>query len=1301
MEVLKSESGVHKSNKREDMAHAGAGKPSSIWLIAVLVGFLSFASFLMLRSQAVDTDTIYVSSRAELEEIAANVNAESDDYASKTVILSCDLDLSGDQWTPIGGGGGSYNDCGKPFQGTFDGGGHTIYGLSIDLPAQYNVGLFGIISADAVIRNLNVSGDVKGGDTVGIIVGKSAGGRVEGCAATGLVNAAKFTAGGVVGYSDAGVIINSSAANCNISVLQSKAGGIAGALESGASLANCVVQSCDISQTGNKTSGSEAGGVAGYVRGSTVINSVADCLVTSNGSKGIAGGIVGRTQGRSSILNCYSSGTLVAAYLGGIAGAGGSEEVTTIENCISSAVLSGDTTVKGGIIGNSYSSASLKNCGWPTETANKAYGNETPGTLENVDPLSLAQVDNCVTSFTGVSPFISADRNTEGASQIFRTWPGSRQDAVSSMDYTVTSNDTVVTSNDTNGFFAGFTLPGAYTVSASGSFVSFVLTQKNVTFSGSTVSDDVVPPLAVVMNITSDDVSPQSAEIKTAAGDTPATVSLDYWSAASCDTVQLSFDHYPSFTVISGDPVWSVSGDAISIDNNLLVSAMGTGGAQIASASVTLSLTGLNGKIVSKDMSFIVRQRVTGISCDLGEPRSMDKSAGQTLKLNAAVLPAYACDAEITWSSSSADIASVDQSGDVTLYKAGAVDIAAKTRDGDFTKTQRLDIYITPTSVDISPGALSLKRGATETLTAEVLPADASVSNDVTWSVVGASGVVSIAATGGSCVVSALKAGTSTVKAVTGNGKYKEIAVTVTNVEGEAKVTAATKTDDDNSGVITIAPNTAEDVAIYDAFVGLNANGFLPANITPDEIKAVHASSADIVTSEDLFTKEAITEAVAKYWNVGSASQDKIYIVNVQNTVASKQHEGETLFAKFWRLLVSFFTAVEKHDNDYLPIQAVFSITSQDIAALPKDIRDGLTADKFLNEISLFAVVRSGDVLARSLCDVTSGDTAKYIAVDKLPDGGYTITTRLLLFNMEGKVTQGAGAAFVQAVNVTSGDKTRDDNYYLVQDGAKNDTYDLCLAFAAKTSRMAKLNVVVSGDKTDAQWVVSGDIIKEQFSGSGSREIAEGRYSVAFADYAGYTKAVSGSLDAAISAFDLWEIEAVYKAVKAAGISLDKSSLVIAEGKNAALTATLSPDNALAAGIEWTSSAPSVATVDALGVVAARKAGSAVITAKTADGTALTAQCSITVYGDAKDAPGYMERIRPDIVSLQLPQGTPAGVVSGAAEYIPIDKAGELTAASALLPEHITAGAGGVVAAHPSIVSKAVDFVLSEDKSIS
>ncbi|MEG1603961.1 MAG: Ig-like domain-containing protein, partial [Cloacibacillus sp.] len=960
-----------------------------------------------------------------------------------------------------------------------------------------------------------------------------------------------------------------------------------------------------------------------------------------------------------------------------------------------------DTTVKGGIIGNSYSSASLKNCGWPTETANKAYGNETPGTLENVDPLSLAQVDNCVTSFTGVSPFISADRNTEGAFKIFRTWPGSRPDAVSSMDYNVTSNDTVVTSNDTNGFFARFTLPGAYAVSASGSFVSSVVTSKDVTFSGSNISDDVVPPLAVVINITSDDVSPQSAEIKTAAGDTPATVSLDYWSAASCDTVQLSFDHYPSFTVISGDPVWSVSGDAISIDNTLLVSAKGTGGAQIASASVTLSLTGLNGKIVSKDMSFTVRQRVTGISCDFGEPRSMDKSAGKTLKLNASVLPAYACDAEITWSSSSADIASVDQSGDVTLYKAGAVDIAAKTRDGDFTKTQRLDIYITPTSVDISPGALSLKRGATETLTAEVLPADASVSNDVTWSVVGASGVVSIAATGGSCVVSALKAGTSTVKAVTGNGKYKEIAVTVTNVEGEAKVTAATKTDDDNSGVITIAPNTAEDVAIYDAFAGLSANGFLPANITLGEIKAVQASSADIVTSEDLFTKEAITEAVAKYWNVGSASQDKIYIVNVQNTVASKQHEGETLFAKFWRLLVSFFTAVEKHDNDYLPIQAVFSITSQDIAVLPKDIRDGLTADKFLNEISLFAVVRSGDVLARSLCDVTSGDTAKYIAVDKLPDGGYTITTRLLLFNMEGKVTQGAGAAFVQAVNVTSGDKTRDDNYYLVQDGAKNDTYDLCLAFAAKTSRMAKLNVVVSGDKTDAQWVVSGDIIKEQFSGSGSREIAEGRYSVAFADYAGYTKAVSGSLDAAISAFDLWEIEAVYKAVKAAGISLDKSSLVIAEGKNAALTATLSPDNALAAGIEWTSSAPSVATVDALGVVAARKAGSAVITAKTADGTAFAAQCSITVYGDAKDAPGYMERIRPDIVSLQLPQGTPAGVVSGAAEYIPIDKAGELTAASALLPEHITAGAGGVVAAHPSIVSKAVDFVLSEDKSIS
>ncbi|MEG2185664.1 MAG: GLUG motif-containing protein, partial [Cloacibacillus sp.] len=180
---------------------------------------------------------------------------------------------------------------------------------------------------------------------------------------------------------------------------------------------------------------SEAGGVAGYVRGSTVINSVADCLVTSNCGKGSAGGIVGLVEYNSSILNCYSSGTLVAAQttarLGGIAGTG--TEVT-IENCISSAVLSGDTAVKGGIIGNSDGSRiNLKNCGWLTVTADKAYGSGNPDREEDVQ--ALTRINNCVTSFTGVSPFISADRNAEGAFQIFRTWPGSGQNAVSSMVY--------------------------------------------------------------------------------------------------------------------------------------------------------------------------------------------------------------------------------------------------------------------------------------------------------------------------------------------------------------------------------------------------------------------------------------------------------------------------------------------------------------------------------------------------------------------------------------------------------------------------------------------------------------------------------------------------------------------------------------------------------------------------------------------------------------------------------------------------------------------------------------------------
>ena len=109
--------------------------------------------------------------------------------------LTKDIDLSGEAWTPIGIGGAFYAGT-PPYSGTFDGKGHTIKNLSIDSSAHY-VGLFGYVYG-GTIRNLTVSGSVKGSEHTGGIAGAANGGTFENCANQCAVQGG--TTGGIIGF---------------------------------------------------------------------------------------------------------------------------------------------------------------------------------------------------------------------------------------------------------------------------------------------------------------------------------------------------------------------------------------------------------------------------------------------------------------------------------------------------------------------------------------------------------------------------------------------------------------------------------------------------------------------------------------------------------------------------------------------------------------------------------------------------------------------------------------------------------------------------------------------------------------------------------------------------------------------------------------------------------------------------------------------------------------------------------------------------------------------------------------------
>ena len=212
-----------------------------------------------------------VTSADGLMNIAELVNGGKSDI---NITLDTDIDLTGKDWTPIG------TDYDNSYKGTFDGGGHTITGLTFTTNDEY-VGLFGWLNRAGTVKNVVMEGvqitsnQIYGG-SIGGVVGFSWG-TIENCSVSGSVSGTVYV-GGVVGAQIGGSITGcSSSATVKGTV---DVGGVAGQTNSSATLTACYA-------TGNVT-------------------------IEINPAKNIAGGsLVGMNAG-SSLLACYATGNVTS-----------------------------------------------------------------------------------------------------------------------------------------------------------------------------------------------------------------------------------------------------------------------------------------------------------------------------------------------------------------------------------------------------------------------------------------------------------------------------------------------------------------------------------------------------------------------------------------------------------------------------------------------------------------------------------------------------------------------------------------------------------------------------------------------------------------------------------------------------------------------------------------------------------------------------------------------------------------------------------------------------------------------------
>ena len=214
------------------------------------------------------------------------------------ITLDKNIDLTGKDWTPIG------TDYDNSYKGTFDGGGHTITGLTFTTNDEY-AGLFGWLNRAGTVKNVVMEGvQITSNQIYGGSIGGVAGyswGTIENCSVSGSVSGTVYV-GGVVGAQIDGSITG-----------------------------------CSSSATVKGTT--DVGGVAGQTNGSATLTAcyaTGNVIIEMDPKKNIAGGsLVGMNAG-SSLLACYATGNVTSTgsstgymHIGGFLG----NNYTTVTAC--------------------------------------------------------------------------------------------------------------------------------------------------------------------------------------------------------------------------------------------------------------------------------------------------------------------------------------------------------------------------------------------------------------------------------------------------------------------------------------------------------------------------------------------------------------------------------------------------------------------------------------------------------------------------------------------------------------------------------------------------------------------------------------------------------------------------------------------------------------------------------------------------------------------------------------------------------------------------------------------------------
>jgi uncharacterized protein YjdB len=576
---------------------------------------------------------------------------------------------------------------------------------------------------------------------------------------------------------------------------------------------------------------------------------------------------------------------------------------------------------------------------------------------------------------------------------------------------------------------------------------------------------------------------------------------------------------------------------------------------------------------------------------------------GESLSLKAEVFPSNATYDGMTWTSTKPKVASVSESGLVFALSEGNTTVTVMA--GGKTAACSITVvkgFVAVTSVGLNKTSLELVEGDTETLTATVLPDDAT-DKTVTWA---SSNERIVTVKGG--VVSAISPGEATVSAQAGDKtgiclitvQKKYVAVESVEldktelslfVDESATLTAIVKPDGATDQSVSWKSSN-EKVAKVSSSGEIQAIGVGKATITVTTMDGGKTASCSVEVKNRVESITITAPNGAKEISIGATLQLKVTVTP----------EGLSDTETEWK---SSDTSVATVSADGL-----VTAKSKGTVTITVTVKNGSETKTATYEITVLKPVTKFTVNPATL-ELFVGDEieiGKAFSVTVEPVdadyGGfkYSTSTPGIISVSEGKIEG------VKAGSVT---------LYITPHSANPNN----LKAEVKITVKAKVEgITIQGGSTQTVQVKKTLQLKASITPSNaSQEVtwSSSKPAVATVDVNGLVTGVTAGTtvitatskeNPSIKATCTVRVESVN--IPVSSVELDRSSLSLTKGSEYTLNATVKPDDATDKTVSWRSSNTSVATVDSNGKIKAIAGGSSTITA-TAGG--VSAKCSVTV----------------------------------------------------------------------------------------